>query len=103
MAATHEVLLERVKHRRIDPTRASEPFHCPPEPPKGAPPPATPPLLPRDGKGAVDAARLATLKPRHDDSQENVRERLRLWDLHNADVHSARRMFFALAGVSRLQ
>ena len=52
----------------------------------GAAAPLTPPLLPRDAADVVDKARLAALVPRHDDSQENVLERLRLWDLHLDDV-----------------
>ena len=97
LTAKRSVLLDRVKHRRVDPTKHYEPFHLPPEAPppdkkagKDQPPPApqalSPPLPPRAADGSVDTARVATLQPRTDESQENVLERLRLWELHVADV-----------------
>ena len=109
LTATHDVLLARARHRRVDESAHCEPFHVPPEatddkpaakaPAKGGAAAAaaaaaaataaaqgTPPLLPRKADGSVDKERLARLVPRHDDSQENVKERLRLWDLHLADV-----------------
>jgi hypothetical protein len=42
----------------------------------------SPALLPLQADGSVDQECLARLKPRHDDSEENIRERLRLWDIH---------------------
>jgi hypothetical protein len=86
MTATHELLLDRAKHRLVDYANNYEPFQVLPQPSKEASPPLSPAILPRDATGAVDSPRLATLKPRHDDSQENVRARLLLWDVHLADV-----------------
>lgn len=107
LAAKRATLLERVKHRRVDAARGYEPFHVPPDATStnanatksggagaagGVGAQAvdkahvSPPLLPLDANGAVDKARLAALVPRHDDSRENVLERLRLWDLHADDV-----------------
>lgn len=92
MTGEHALLLDRAKHRRVDYAANYEPFHLPPTPDPKAKNAATalsPPLLPLDDGGAVDAARVAALKARHDDSEENVRERLRLWDVHVEDVRTS--------------
>ena len=36
--------------------------------------------------GEVDITRLARLLPRHDDSPENILQRLELWDVHAEEV-----------------
>lgn len=83
LEATHRTLLDRTTHRRIDP-HTGHVYHVPAPKAKAL----SPPLHPVTRDGVLDPAVVARLTVRHDDSEENVRNRLWFWDLHGADLRS---------------
>lgn len=74
--ATQAVLLDRALYRRIDPV-SHHIYHMPPA--TGALSPAVTPQLP---DGSPDAAAVARLVPRGDDTIPNVERRLAAWHKH---------------------
>ncbi|KAG1679244.1 hypothetical protein FOA52_009273 [Chlamydomonas sp. UWO 241] len=83
--ATHAVLLDRTRHRRVD-YDTMKTYHVPA---KGVTNARSPAIEPTKPDGSPDDAATARLHPRHDDSEANVLARLKLWDVHAGALRAA--------------
>ncbi|GAX74660.1 hypothetical protein CEUSTIGMA_g2108.t1 [Chlamydomonas eustigma] len=84
LTATNEVLLDRTRHRKID-YITNKVYHIPAKDAHALC--ATIEPVGKDGK--PDAEIMTRLHPRHDDSEENVKARLALWDVHCRHLRAA--------------
>ncbi|GFR43730.1 hypothetical protein Agub_g4841 [Astrephomene gubernaculifera] len=80
----HATLLDRTRHRRLDPATGKV-YHMPDDNSDAL----SPPIRPERPDGSLDAEVAARLVPRHDDSEENVCARLALADTHHTALRDA--------------
>jgi hypothetical protein len=81
LEAEHALLMDRVQYRRID-YETGRTYHV------AEADALSPAILPTTADGAVDEEIMGRLEFRHDDSEENVENRLKMWDKFSEGLRS---------------